>query len=66
MSSFRCSTTSTSTNDPIEEYLDGLRLLEGVADDVDVVVPGHGSVGSALVTHRARIELDRGVPARPA
>ena len=48
----------TSTNDPIEEYLDGLRLLEGVADDVDVVVPGHGSVGGAGSV-RARIELDR-------
>jgi glyoxylase-like metal-dependent hydrolase (beta-lactamase superfamily II) len=47
-----------STNDPIEEYLAGLRLLEGVADDVDVVVPGHGSVGGADQV-RARIELDR-------
>ena len=33
-------------HDPIEDYLVGLRLLEGVADDVDVVIPGHGSVGS--------------------
>ena len=32
---------------PIEDYLAALRLLEGVADDVDVVVPGHGSVGGA-------------------
>lgn len=32
-----------STNDPIEDYLVGLRLLEGVADDVDVLIPGHGS-----------------------
>jgi len=47
-----------STNDPIEEYLVGLRLLEDVADDVDVVVPGHGSVGGAGQAH-ARIELDR-------
>jgi glyoxylase-like metal-dependent hydrolase (beta-lactamase superfamily II) len=46
------------TNDPIEEYLVGLRLLEGVAGDVDVVVPGHGSVGGADQVH-ARIELDR-------
>ncbi len=46
------------TNDPIEEYLVGLRLLEGVADDVDVVIPGHGSVGRADQV-RARIELDR-------
>ncbi len=47
-----------STNDPIEEYLTGLRLLEGVADDVDVVVPGHGSVGGADQA-RARINQDR-------
>jgi glyoxylase-like metal-dependent hydrolase (beta-lactamase superfamily II) len=43
---------------PIEDYLVGLRLLEGVADDVDVLVPGHGSVGGADQV-RARIELDR-------
>jgi glyoxylase-like metal-dependent hydrolase (beta-lactamase superfamily II) len=48
----------TSTNDPIEEYLVGLRLLEGAADDVDVVIPGHGSVGRADQV-RERIELDR-------
>jgi glyoxylase-like metal-dependent hydrolase (beta-lactamase superfamily II) len=47
-----------ATNDPIEEYLVGLRLLESVADDVDVVIPGHGSVGGADAVH-ARIELDR-------
>jgi glyoxylase-like metal-dependent hydrolase (beta-lactamase superfamily II) len=46
------------TNDPIEDYLVGLRVLESVADDVDVVVPGHGSVGEAGQA-RARIELDR-------
>ena len=48
----------TSTNDPIEEYLAGLRVLQGVADDVDVLIPGHGSVGGADQV-RARIELDR-------
>jgi glyoxylase-like metal-dependent hydrolase (beta-lactamase superfamily II) len=47
-----------STNDPIEEYLAGLRLLEDVADDVDVVIPGHGSIGRADQV-RARIEQDR-------
>ena len=47
-----------STDDPIEDYLVGLRLLEGVADDVDVVIPGHGSVGGADQV-RARIEQDR-------
>ena len=45
------------TADPIEDYLAGLQLLEGVADDVDVVVPGHGSVGADQV--RTRIEQDR-------
>jgi glyoxylase-like metal-dependent hydrolase (beta-lactamase superfamily II) len=46
------------TNDPVEDYLVGLRLLEGVADDVDVVIPGHGSVGGADQL-RARIDQDR-------
>lgn len=44
--------------DPIGDYLAGLRRLEGVADDVDVLVPGHGSVAGADQL-RARIELDR-------
>ena len=44
--------------DPIEDYLAALRLLEGVADDVDVVIPGHGSVGGADQV-RARIDQDR-------
>jgi hypothetical protein len=44
--------------DPIEDYLTALRLLEGVADQVDVVVPGHGSVGGADQV-QARIERDR-------
>jgi hypothetical protein len=44
--------------DPIGDYLVGLRLLEGVADDVDVVIPGHGSVGGGDQV-RARIEQDR-------
>ncbi|MET7419640.1 MBL fold metallo-hydrolase [Dactylosporangium sp. NPDC005555] len=48
----------TETADPIEDYLAALRLLEGVAGDVDVVVPGHGSVGGAGQAP-ARIELDR-------
>ena len=47
-----------STHDPIEDYLVGLRLLEGVADDVDVLVPGHGSACGADQLH-ARIDLDR-------
>lgn len=44
--------------DPIEDYLTALRLLENVAGDVDVVVPGHGSVGGADQL-RARIDQDR-------
>ena len=44
--------------DPVEDYLAGLRLLESVADDVEVFIPGHGSVGGADQV-RARIELDR-------
>jgi glyoxylase-like metal-dependent hydrolase (beta-lactamase superfamily II) len=46
------------TADPIEDYLAALRLLEGAADDVDVLVPGHGSIGGADQVH-ARIEQDR-------
>jgi glyoxylase-like metal-dependent hydrolase (beta-lactamase superfamily II) len=44
--------------DPIEDYLAALRLLEGVAGDVDVLVPGHGSIGGADQVH-ARIDQDR-------
>jgi glyoxylase-like metal-dependent hydrolase (beta-lactamase superfamily II) len=46
------------TADPIEDYLAALRQLEGVADNVDVVIPGHGSVGAADQVP-ARIDLDR-------
>ena len=42
------------TADGIGDYLVGLRLLEDVADDVNVLVPGHGSDQV-----RPRIELDR-------
>ena len=43
---------------PIEDYLAPLRLFESVADDVGVVIPGHGSVAGAEQL-RARIEQDR-------
>jgi glyoxylase-like metal-dependent hydrolase (beta-lactamase superfamily II) len=43
---------------PLEDYLAALQLFEGVADEVTVVIPGHGSVGGADQL-RARIELDR-------
>jgi glyoxylase-like metal-dependent hydrolase (beta-lactamase superfamily II) len=48
----------TGTADPIGDYLAALRLLEGVAGDVDVLVPGHGSTGGADQVH-ARIDQDR-------
>lgn len=44
--------------DPIEDCLDALSLIEGVADGVEVVVPGHGSVGGPDQL-RARISQDR-------
>ena len=46
------------TADPIGDYLAALRLLEGVAGDVDVVIPGHGSVGQADQV-QARVDQDR-------
>jgi glyoxylase-like metal-dependent hydrolase (beta-lactamase superfamily II) len=44
--------------DPVADYLDALLLLEGVAGDVGVVVPGHGSIGGADQV-QARIDQDR-------
>ncbi|WP_017586517.1 MBL fold metallo-hydrolase [Nocardiopsis ganjiahuensis] len=46
------------THDPVEDYLVGLRVLEDMADGVDVLIPGHGSVCGADQVH-ARIEQDR-------
>ncbi len=43
---------------PLGDYLVGLRLLEDLANDVDVVVPGHGSVGGGGAVRR-RVDLDR-------
>jgi glyoxylase-like metal-dependent hydrolase (beta-lactamase superfamily II) len=48
----------TDPVDPIENYLAALQLLEGVTNDVDVLVPGHGSIGGADQV-RARIDQDR-------
>ncbi|MBM9624334.1 MBL fold metallo-hydrolase [Streptomyces zhihengii] len=45
-------------DNPIKDYLVGLGLLEGVAGDVDVLIPGHGSVAKGDEV-RARIKLDR-------
>jgi len=47
-----------AADDPVDEYLAALRLLEAVAGDVAVVVPGHGSVGDADQV-RARVGQDR-------
>ena len=47
-----------STAEPLEDYLAGLLLLEAVADDVEVVIPGHGSVGGPGQVRR-RIDQDR-------
>jgi glyoxylase-like metal-dependent hydrolase (beta-lactamase superfamily II) len=44
--------------DPVEDYLAALRLIEGAAGDVDVLVPGHGSTCGADQV-RARIDQDR-------
>ncbi|WP_020014629.1 MBL fold metallo-hydrolase [Promicromonospora sukumoe] len=49
----------TDENDPVEEYLTGLRALEDVAGDVGVLVPGHGSAVAGADRVRARIDLDR-------
>ncbi|MFN2560371.1 MAG: MBL fold metallo-hydrolase [Jatrophihabitans sp.] len=46
------------TADPIADYLSALEALEEVVGDVDVVVPGHGSVGQAGQL-QARIDVDR-------
>ncbi|MCR2808261.1 MULTISPECIES: MBL fold metallo-hydrolase [unclassified Microbacterium] len=47
-----------AAENPIEDYLAALRLFQGVADEVAVLIPGHGSVGGAGQL-RARVELDR-------
>ena len=44
--------------DSLGDYLVGLQVLEGVAGDVAVVIPGHGSVGGTDEV-RARIGMDR-------
>jgi glyoxylase-like metal-dependent hydrolase (beta-lactamase superfamily II) len=44
--------------DPVKDYLAGLQLLDDVAKDVGVLIPGHGSVGDANDV-RSRIGQDR-------
>ncbi|MEU4767696.1 MBL fold metallo-hydrolase [Actinosynnema sp. NPDC023794] len=46
------------TADPIEDYLTALRLFDDMTDNVDVLVPGHGSVGGVDQLH-ARVHQDR-------
>jgi glyoxylase-like metal-dependent hydrolase (beta-lactamase superfamily II) len=48
----------TGAGDPVEDYLAALQLFEDLSGDVDVVIPGHGSVGQAD-QFRARIDQDR-------
>ncbi|PXA67164.1 MBL fold metallo-hydrolase [Cryobacterium arcticum] len=43
---------------PVDDYLEALRLFDGVAARVEVVIPGHGSVGDAGQL-RVRIDQDR-------
>jgi glyoxylase-like metal-dependent hydrolase (beta-lactamase superfamily II) len=43
---------------PLQDYLDALRRLEDIASEADLVIPGHGSVGSADELRR-RIDQDR-------
>jgi len=44
--------------DPLDDYLAALDLFDGVAGDVDVVIPGHGSLGRGDEVS-ARIDQDR-------
>jgi len=44
--------------DPLGDYLAALELLESGTDDVDIVIPGHGSIGDG-VEFRERIDRDR-------
>jgi glyoxylase-like metal-dependent hydrolase (beta-lactamase superfamily II) len=46
------------TVDPIEDYLAALRLFDEVANSVEAVIPGHGSVGRGDEVH-SRIDRDR-------
>lgn len=47
-----------AAQDPIEDYLAALGMFETVADEVQAVIPGHGSVGRGEAM-RERIEQDR-------
>jgi len=47
-----------SIKSAMKDGMQGKPGTRGVADDVDVLIPGHGSIGGADQV-RARIELDR-------
>jgi glyoxylase-like metal-dependent hydrolase (beta-lactamase superfamily II) len=47
-----------AASDPIDDYLTALQRFADVADEVDVVIPGHGSVGEADQV-QTRIRQDR-------
>jgi glyoxylase-like metal-dependent hydrolase (beta-lactamase superfamily II) len=47
-----------NSTDPVEDYFAALHLFESLADRVDVMVPGHGSV-CGTDQFRTRIEQDR-------
>jgi glyoxylase-like metal-dependent hydrolase (beta-lactamase superfamily II) len=47
-----------SAENPLDDYLAALAMFEDIADGVDAVIPGHGSVG-AHAELRARIAQDR-------
>ncbi|MEO6606389.1 MAG: MBL fold metallo-hydrolase, partial [Aeromicrobium sp.] len=44
--------------DPIGDYLTALELIEAVVGDVDVAVPGHGTIAAAGEIQE-RVDLDR-------
>ena len=48
----------TGAVNPIEDYLAALQSIERVADEVQVLIPGHGSIAAAGEVH-ARIGRDR-------
>jgi glyoxylase-like metal-dependent hydrolase (beta-lactamase superfamily II) len=47
------------TADPIGDYLAALRLLEGAADNVDVVIPGHGPSAELIRYTRGSTRIAR-------
>jgi glyoxylase-like metal-dependent hydrolase (beta-lactamase superfamily II) len=46
------------TTDPLGDYAHALELFDELVSEVDIVIPGHGSVGDAAELRR-RIDQDR-------